>query len=143
MANSFDPKLFAHPESVTKVMLKTRFLSKVGSIDNIEVKAYSYKTVQRVEYVNQMGGDGRMHSIPVYYDEYIPLERTSLMALKDVKSSNWTYLTFNDLIQKQMNRLPINMSYQRGLFAWLIDKEVTLEDDKNVNSLFNNINHKN
>ena len=65
------------------------------------------------------------------------------MALKDVKSSNWTYLTFNDLIQKQMNRLPTNMSYQRGLFAWLIDKEVTSEDDKNINSLFNNINHKN
>lgn len=143
LANSFDPKLFAHPESVTRVMLKTHFLSKVGSIDNIEVKAYSYKTVQRVEYVSQMGGDGRMHSIPVYYDEYIPLERTSLMALKDVKSSNWTYLTFNDLIQKQMNRLPTNMSYQRGLFAWLIDNEVTLEDDKNINSLFNNINHKN
>lgn len=143
LANSFNQNVFIHPESATQAILKTRFISKSGNIDNIEVKAYSYRAERRVEYVSQMGGDGRMYSIPVYYDEYIPIEKTTLMALKDVKSTNWNYLNFNNEICSKMNLNKELMSYQRGLFAFIINQETTLEDDKNINSLFNNINHTN
>ncbi len=77
LANLFDSSLFAHDETETEVILKTRLLSKVGNNDNLGVAAYSFKTVEHVEYVSKLGGDGCFHDVPVIWYEYVPLEKYS------------------------------------------------------------------
>jgi hypothetical protein len=56
-------------------MLKTRVIRADGKADKVEITAYSYRGEDRVDYVNRMGGDGRIHTIPVHWIEYIPLTR--------------------------------------------------------------------
>jgi hypothetical protein len=58
-------------------ILKTSFVSSVGDLDEIEVHAFSYKIIPRVDFVMVLGGDGRLHSVPVPWDDYIPINRTT------------------------------------------------------------------
>ena len=76
MANALDKASVVHPSTATPAILKTSFVSSVGDVDEIDVHAYSYETLPRVDFVMVLGGDGRMHSVAVPWDEYIPLERT-------------------------------------------------------------------
>ena len=77
MANALDRSLVVHPETVTMPILKTSFVSSVGDLDEIEVHAFSYKTIPRVDFVMVLGGDGRLHSVPVPWDDYIPINKTT------------------------------------------------------------------
>lgn len=75
MANTLDKEAVVHPSSVTPAILKTSFISSEGDVDEIDVHAYSYETMPRIDFVMVLGGDGHMHSVPVPWDEYLPLER--------------------------------------------------------------------
>ena len=77
MANALDRSLVVHPETVTDPILKTSFVSSVGDLDEIEIHAFSYKTTPMVDFVMVLGGDGRMHSVAVPWDQYIPINRTT------------------------------------------------------------------
>ncbi len=82
MANAFNPSVFAHPETATDTILKTEMVSKQGDKDNVAVTAYSYATVERVDYVPVYGGDGRYHDVPVPWIEYIPLVNITNMTVE-------------------------------------------------------------
>src|SRR5690606_35199054 len=45
--------------------------------DIVKVTAYGYKSIPRTEYVSKMGGDGRMHVIPIHWHEYIPVDQST------------------------------------------------------------------
>ena len=77
MANSFGYHNFAHEDSHTEAILKTHALEKDETSDTVEVTAYSYTTCERVDFVPVLGGDGRIHSVPVPWTEYIPVSKTS------------------------------------------------------------------
>lgn len=77
VANNMNPALFAHPESDTPNILKTAVVGSDGSCDTVQVTAYGYHTEPRVDYVNKLGGDGRIHTIPVHWTEYIPVAQTT------------------------------------------------------------------
>lgn len=83
LANCFDTRKFAHPDTETDVILKTDLLHKGDGVDELLVAAYSYRTEQRVDFVTKLGGDGRFHEVPVHWVEYIPLKQVSEMALFD------------------------------------------------------------
>ena len=74
LANALDTKQVAHPRTKTRVILKSSYLSSKNGVDQTSVKAYSYDIAHRVEIVMMLGGDGRMHAVPVPWDEYLPLE---------------------------------------------------------------------
>ena len=84
LANRFGNSYFAHPESKTNAILKAQFVQKDGLADKVEVTAYSYNAVPRVAYIPVMGGDGRMHNVPVPWTEYLPLTRRTEMEVKPV-----------------------------------------------------------
>lgn len=86
--NAFGAKHFVHPQTQTPAILKTQFLNKDGESDALEVDAYSYRTVEHVEYVSVFGGDGRTHAVPVPWTEYIPVKRTSRVMLKKMEFSD-------------------------------------------------------
>lgn len=83
-ANMLGQDEFRHPASATPSILKTSLIDKYGRTDRIEVTAYSYRVEKRVDFVSVFGGDGRLHAVPVPWDEYVPIERTSAVQLKEL-----------------------------------------------------------
>ncbi|MCQ2801764.1 MAG: hypothetical protein MJ222_03925 [Bacilli bacterium] len=88
VANRFNISRFAHKDSKTDVILKTFCQSKVQNQDVVGVKALSYDTIQRVEYVRVHGGDGCWHNVPVHWTEYIPLENAGSFVVGDLESDD-------------------------------------------------------
>ncbi|MBO4265501.1 MAG: hypothetical protein J5922_05430 [Clostridia bacterium] len=82
---------FVHPKTVTNAILKTSFDKKNGSNDELTVTAYSYRTVVRVDYIPVLGGDGHMHSVPVPWLLYIPLEQQTKVALSKLDMDEREY----------------------------------------------------
>lgn len=81
VVNRMNATEFIHPLSQTRNILKTRILKSEANCDTIKVTSYGYRTEPRVDYVSKMGGDGMMHSIPVHWVEYIPVEKETEVAI--------------------------------------------------------------
>ena len=84
LANSIGTGVFAHSATNSGVILKTALMNKLGKSDRVKVKALSYRTEQRCDTVMVFGGDGRMHGVPVFWDEYIPIVKYTTMDLKEL-----------------------------------------------------------
>lgn len=113
MANKFNKNLLVHPESRTDAILKCNFIKKNGNSDLVSITAHTYKTIKHVEHITKLGGDGKLHTIPVEWLEYVPLERTSQMELANVDSSEKKYSSsYAGLSNK-------NCVYERGLISAL------------------------
>ena len=74
LANVLDYKHLVHPNTKTQAILKSAFVSSDGNADKTRITAYSYDIEPRVDFVSVLGGDGNFHSVPVEWDEYLPLE---------------------------------------------------------------------
>lgn len=74
LANAMDPRLLAHPATKTPVILKAAYASGDKTADHVSITAHSYDTAARVDVIPMLGGDGRMHGVPVPWEEYIPLQ---------------------------------------------------------------------
>lgn len=87
LANAIGAASFAHPDTATDIILKTTPVATSGNVDLVRVTAYSYAAYDRVDHVTMMGRDGRFHSVPVHWIEYIPLVFSRDMALKAAPAS--------------------------------------------------------
>ena len=139
LANRFPRSVFAHANSKTESILKVTPDSKAGATDNVSVTAYSFDTENRTDYVSVFGGDGRSHSVPVPWVEYIPIQRKSEMALKRVGGSPEEFERMKngplaDLVGKFSNAGP---AYGDGLLAFpLVNRSVSAADDGALNEIF-------
>ncbi|NLC94623.1 MAG: hypothetical protein GX676_02900 [Bacilli bacterium] len=79
IANLMNQTAFIHPLSRTRNILKTRLVESKDNYDRVVVTSYGYRTEERVDYVTKMGGDGRLHSIPVRWTEYIPVSQDTVV----------------------------------------------------------------
>ncbi len=84
MANAMGRSAFAPAAAKTDSILKSAIISKDGQSDSLEITAYSYRTEPRVDFVPVFGGDGMMHNVPVPWDEYIPIQKSSTVKLKEL-----------------------------------------------------------
>lgn len=91
LANRCGDRAFAHCQSKTQSILKTEFIQKDGQSDRVRVTAHSYDGIPRVAYIPRLGGDGRVHNVPVPWTEYIPLTQTSIMEVRAVGGSREEY----------------------------------------------------
>ncbi|WP_025724762.1 MAG1210 family protein [Acholeplasma granularum] len=82
IVNNMDINQFKHSESVTRNILKTSVSESKNAEDIIKVTAYGYKSIPRISYETRLGRDGRMHTIPIPWDEYIPVEKSSEVNVK-------------------------------------------------------------
>ena len=110
LANAIGDKVFAHPEARTQSILKTQIIDRNGGIDRVAVTAYGYRTEARLDFVPTLGGDGRIHPVPVHWTEYIPVSRTSEMLLKSLGHSE------REL--RQRGSLPYGSAYLHGILAY-------------------------
>jgi hypothetical protein len=91
MANKIGASAFAHPDTATEVILKTAKRRAYEEFDEVDVTAYSYTIVPRVDFVPTLGGDGRIHPVPVSWDEYIPLIHTTVMDVTHTDTTETEY----------------------------------------------------
>lgn len=140
IANTFNYSEFCHPETTTDTILKTSFSGKDGSADRVSVTAYSYKGVNRRTYIAKLGGDGRMHDVPVDWVEYFPLENEKPMELNSVNGSRREYnenRRSNDF-SSFMSRFSSNpaFTYRGGIIATILNNEVVNESFNKVSNYF-------
>jgi len=112
LANAIGARVFAHEAAQTDSILKTIVTDKNGGVDRVSVTSYAYRIEQRVDYVTVFGGDGRAHSVPVRWDLYIPVSKTSEMYVKSLGH------TSRELSEKANGSYPHNAAYLHGLMAY-------------------------
>ncbi len=71
LANFWGNSYFKHPECVTDCILKTSSQNDSNGESLITVTAYGYRSVRRLSNETVWGGDGKLHTVPVYWDEYL------------------------------------------------------------------------
>lgn len=77
LSNRVGAEHVVHAQTKTEAILKSAFIGSKNGVDEMQISAYSYDSIPRVDYVTVHGGDGHWHSVAVEWDEYIPLEQTS------------------------------------------------------------------
>jgi hypothetical protein len=87
VANHHGDATFAHPQCVTKNILKTQHIINADGAVAAEVTAYGYMGIQRTDYVSVKGGDGHYHDVAVHWTEYIDVHQSSSMTVVDSHDS--------------------------------------------------------
>ena len=90
LANAVDRSYVVHPSTKTQAILKSSFVSAKDNVDETCITAYSYDIEKRVDMVSMLGGDGKIHAVPVEWDYYLPLEM-----------QNTFYITKDENVQNQ------------------------------------------
>lgn len=83
LANFWGQNKFKHPSCVTNCILKTERTQGEADSCTLTVYAHGYRTKQRLTYVDKWGGDGNLHSVPVYWDEYLPVTGTGHIVMRE------------------------------------------------------------
>ena len=91
IANAMGVMKFAHPETATDVILKSEFVNRKNGFDTVAITAYSYSANRRIDYVPTLGGDRKMHLVPVPWIEYLPIQKTSLITIKGINLTEKEY----------------------------------------------------
>ena len=104
LANAIGYEAFVHERSATEAILKTEMVSKKADTDRVRVHAYSFAAENRLDFVPTLGGDRRMHLVPVPWVEYIPVRRTSEMTVTTEENAR--------------RSAPLGSVFMHGLSAW-------------------------
>ncbi|MBZ4212777.1 DUF677 domain-containing protein [Mycoplasma sp. U97] len=82
---SLDENLFKHPLVKTRHISKTKYIGQNNGSDRVLVSDFGYDIVDRIEYVGVYGRDGKMHNVPVPWQEYIRYDRSSEIDIPEQK----------------------------------------------------------
>ena len=77
LANRLPSDYLAPLGAKTRTILNACGISGDGGTDRVRIRACSHDAINRIEPVMMLGGDGRMHAVPVPWVEYIPIVRES------------------------------------------------------------------
>lgn len=61
-----------------KTMIKTSHYSTEKDSEIVQVDAYSYRTVRRIDYVPVLAGNGKTYNVPVEWEEYVPVKSKNI-----------------------------------------------------------------
>ncbi|MBR3893727.1 MAG: hypothetical protein IKJ35_01120 [Clostridia bacterium] len=77
LAHAVSREHVVHPATKTQAILKASFVGTQNALDEVSVEAFSYDIAKRLDVVPMLGGDGRIHGVPVPWDDYLPLTATN------------------------------------------------------------------
>ena len=124
MANRFNPNDLKHPAAATPNIYKTTYISKNNKTDRVLITANAFRAERRVTYVTKMGGDGRLHTIPVYWIEYIPVFKETEMSVEESEISRPNFNSgYAGKIRSIIEGLKAGRGdyrFERGLLATII-----------------------
>ncbi len=120
LANSFPMSTFKAEGTKSNVILKTKTTSKGKNRDTVDVTAYSYRIEPHIESVPTPGPNGRIYPVPVRWDEYIPISKTTSINVTDTNGTLKDYKdkseSFSDATQGSLSRPHM---YRHGFLAIL------------------------
>ena len=89
--------------------------------DCVMINAKSYIGEKRLDFVPVLGRDGKVHPVPVPWVEYIPVERTSKIAVKSVglNRQDFAQKAKENGVESALYDTP--SAYFHGLFAKIIN----------------------
>ena len=119
LANKYNPSLFLPLNGKTMLILKTNLFKRNGQQDVVTVTSHSHDMIKHTEIVMKMGGDGRMHGVPVEWIEYVPVTCENQISAGDLGTDN--EIKFRNLGRS-------DVIYERGLVS---SKSETLNVDIN------------
>ncbi len=133
MANAIGADYFKHPTSATDAILKTEHIASEGRVDRVRVTARSFFTEQRLDYVPTLGGDGGIHAVPVYWTEYLPIEKETDMVLSavDVETNEFES-------RRASASAPDFTAYLHGLMAYPVGDKTSMQNIKDIFNKFYN-----
>lgn len=115
VVNHMNVSEFKHPLCTTESILKTKTIKSDRYEDIIKVTAYGYQTIQHVDYIKKLGGDGKMHTIPVEWTEYIPVEQESKVSVHVIEEDKEE--SFNESFRKMFENLKNRENTEENLYA--------------------------
>lgn len=83
LANFWGEDKFADPSCVTHSILKTSENRKDDGTVEVQVRAYGYRTQERIDYVSKYCSDGNYYDVPVHWDEYLPVMGTGSLEMQE------------------------------------------------------------
>lgn len=96
LANFWGDAHFSAPSCVTPCILKTTEERGEGDSSTIQVTAYGYESHRRLTYIQKWGGDGRLHDVPVYWNEYLPVTGHGQMQMQEDNGAKEDFATQTD-----------------------------------------------
>ena len=121
LANKFNLNAFKPLKAVTDIILKTKLVKKEKESDIVKVCAHSFATQKHLDLIPKMGGDGRMHEVPVEWIEYIPVSQESEITVSDLEIDD--EVKFKKLGQS-------SVIYAKGLVSTMSDLNVDIKQIK-------------
>ncbi len=108
-------------------IIKTNLIKKEENCDLINATCYSFKGEERVEYVPRTASDGKVHTVPVHWVEYFPIEKNNVIkiARSNIKRAN---INSNISNNSQINNSIIDYAYKKGILGVLLDSEKGIND---------------
>ncbi len=83
LANFWGEEKFADPSCVTHSILKTTENRNDDGTVDVQVRAYGYRTQDRIDYVSKYCSNGHYYDVPVHWDEYLPVMGTGTLAMQE------------------------------------------------------------
>ena len=108
LANKYNPNIFMPILGKTDLILKTVLSMRKGQQDQVKVISHSHDMINHTEIVMTMGGDGRLHGVPVNWIEYVPVADVHDISVGDLGVDD--EIKFNSLGQN-------GVIYERGLVS--------------------------
>ena len=115
MANYYGDERFKHPQCITQNILKTKLINRVDGGSEVRVTAHGYRGVEHVEHERVHGGDGKWHTVPVEWIEYLPVEKTTEMYVSESASPGGDFEA-----KYQHSRASI---FRRSIYSYLLDQK--------------------
>lgn len=139
-ANTFNTELLKPDKAVTPLILKTQFINKEDTMDQVKITSKAFRTVTHITNVSTLCRNGHFYEVPVQWLEYVPVEKDTYMAIEGVNSSREQFNNMRDHFVSKVKNITRNdtCKYERGLLAMLIYKALSSEDSKFINSSFIN-----
>lgn len=136
MANTLDQSYYRPQEADESLplLLKVVTSNKVGKSDEVKILATSFKTTPMVDYIQKMGGDGKLHSVPVHWIKYDKVTKVSPIVVTEINSTNIDYKQkLKDLGQTLFGFGGAH--FERGLLA-LMGGEIDASKDNEIHTTF-------
>ena len=141
MANSFNSDMLKHPLSITGNIYKTERISSIGNSDRIKIYANSFRGEKRVTYSVQLGEDGRMHTIPVYWIEYFPVQQVTEMLLTkaDVSRNEFNTKSLSETFKNTITSICNGNAFrhEKNILYLLLANNVSNDSIKEFDSKLN------
>lgn len=133
VANGMDKDCFMPDKADTSLplVLKTRFLSRSGENDKVNVHSYSYETTPMTDYIPVRGRDGCIHNVPVHWTQYDRVDADNIFEVRNVGGTRSNYESW-----KASNGKDVASHYIRGLLGRVTNGGNNDDLDKNISSIF-------